>query len=337
MRTHPFPRRPLVAAAAATAAAAAASPRALLAQGAGGGGAWAPSRPLRLVVPFAPGGSADQTARMLAEPMAAALGQPVVVENRPGGGATLGAQLVARAAPDGLTLLYGTPGPQIINPHLMRSLPYDPERDFAPVVGVKRAPNLLCMHPSVAARSVPELIALAKARPDSLAFSSSGVGSSSHLAGEMLKHMAGIEILHVPFRGTGPAVTELLSGNVQMAIDTLSVLLPHARGGALRALAVSTPRRSPLVPELPAIAETLPGFDAAPFNYLAAPAGTPPAAVARLNAVVNAILADPEFRRRMAELGEEPAGGTPEELAETIRAESARWRAVIQSAGIRAE
>ena len=184
---------------------------------------------------------------------------------------------------------------------------------------------------------MPELIALAKAQPGRLAFASSGVGSSSHLAGEMLKHMAGVEMVHVPYRGTGPATTELLSGNVQVAIDTLSVLLPHARSGALRALAVSTPQRSPLVPELPAIAETLPGFDAAPFNYLAAPAGTPPAAVARLNAVVNAILADPDFRRRMAEMGEEPVGGTPEELAATIRAESARWKAVITSAGIKAE
>lgn len=298
---------------------------------------WAPTRPIRFVVPFPAGGGTDVAARILGERLQEALGQPVVVENRPGGGATLGAQLVARAAPDGLTLLYGTPGPQIINPHLMRSLPYDPERDFAPVVGVKRAPNLLCLHPSVAARSVPELIALARAEPGRLAFSSAGIGSSSHLAGEMLKHMAGIEMLHVPFRGTGPAITELLAGHVQVAIDTLSVLLPHARSGGVRALAVSTPQRSPLVPELPAIAETLPGFDAAPFNYLAAPAATPPAAIARLNAVVNAILADPEFRRRMTELGEEPAGGTPEALAATIRAESARWQTVITAAGIRAE
>jgi tripartite-type tricarboxylate transporter receptor subunit TctC len=332
LATTPSRRRHLLAALAGVAAVPVGF-RAALAQGA----AWVPTRPLRLIVPFAAGGSADQTARMLAEPLAVALGQPVVVENRPGGGATLGAQLVARSAADGLTLLYGTPGPQIINPHLMRNLPYDPERDFAPVVGVKRAPNLLCVHPSVAARSVPELIALAKAQPGRLAFASSGVGSSSHLAGEMLKHSVGVDLVHVPYRGTGPATTELLSGNVQVAIDTLSVLLPHARSGALRALAVSTPQRSPLVPELPAIAETLPGFDAAPFNYIAVAAGTPTAIVARLNAAVNAILAEPSFRRRMEELGEEPAGGTPEELAETIRAESARWKAVILSAGIKAE
>ncbi len=301
------------------------------------GTAWVPTRPLRLVVPFAAGGSADQTARMLAEPMAAALGQTVVVENRPGGGATLGAQLVARAAPDGLTLLYGTPGPQIINPHLMRSLPYDPERDFAPVVGVKRAPNLLCVHPSVAARSVPELVALAKAQPGRLAFASSGVGSSSHLAGEMLKHMAGVDMVHVPYRGTGPATTELLSGNVQVAIDTLSVLLPHARNGALRALAVSTPQRSPLVPELPAVAETLPGFDAAPFNYIAAPGGTPAPIVARLNEAIVGILNNPAYRARMEALGEEATPSSPEELAATIVAESARWKQVIEAAGIRAE
>ena len=294
-------------------------------------------RTIRLIVPFAAGGSADQTARMLAEPVGAALGQTIVVENRPGGGATLGAQMVARAAPDGLTLLYGTPGPQIINPHLMRSLPYDPVADFAPVVSVKRAPNLLCLHPSVPATNVTELIALARARPGALAFASSGVGASSHLAGEMFKFLAGVDLLHVPYRGTGPATTELIAGNVQMAIDTLSILLPHAREGRLRALGVSTPARSPLVPAIPAIAETLPGFDASPFNYIAAPGGTPAATITRLNAGFNQVLRDPVFRARMEALGEEPMSGTPEELAAIIAAESARWRDVIRAANIRAE
>jgi tripartite-type tricarboxylate transporter receptor subunit TctC len=261
----------------------------------------------------------------------------MVVENRPGGGATLGAQMVARATPDGLTLLYGTPGPQIINPHLMRNLPYDPVADFAPVVSVKRAPNLLCVHPSVPAQSVAELIALARARPGTLAFATSGVGASSHLAGEMFKFLAGVDLLHVPYRGTGPATTELIAGNVQIAIDTLSILLPHARDGRLRALGVSTPTRSPLVPEIPAIAETLPGFDASPFNYITAPAGTPPATIARLNAGFNQVLRDPVFRARMEALGEEPMSGTPEELAAIIAAESARWRDVIRAANIRAE
>ncbi|GGJ26059.1 Bug family tripartite tricarboxylate transporter substrate binding protein [Neoroseomonas lacus] len=296
-----------------------------------------PNRPLRLVVPFAAGGSADASARMLAEPMGAALGQPVVVDNRPGGGATIGAQAVARATPDGHTLLYGTPGPQIINPHLMRSLPYDPVADFAPVSGFKRAPNLLAIHPSLPAQDVAGLIALAKAQPGRLTFASSGIGSSSHLAGELLKFMAQIDITHVPYRGTGPATTDLIAGTVSMALDTMSILLPAARAGSLRALAVTTPQRSEQAPDLPAIAETLPGFDAAPFNYIAAPGGTPAPVIARLNSVIVTILNDPAYRARMVALGEEPTPSTPEELAATIAAESARWKQVINSAGIHLE
>jgi len=296
-----------------------------------------PSRPLRLVVPFAAGGSADASARMLAEPLGAALGQPVVVDNRPGGGATIGAQAVARAAPDGLTLLYGTPGPQIINPWLMRSVPYDPVRDFAPVSGYKRAPNLMAIHPSLPAQNLAELISLARAQPGRLSFASSGIGSSSHLAGELLKFMAQIDITHVPYRGTGPALTDLLGGTVSMALDTLSILLPPARAGNLRALGVTTPQRSALAPDLPALAETLPGFDAAPFNYIATTAGTPAPAIARLNAAIVTILNDPAYRARMEALGEEATPSTPEELAATIAAESARWKQVIEAAGIRAE
>ncbi len=296
-----------------------------------------PTRPIRLICPFAAGGSADASARQLAEPLSAVLGQPVVVENRPGGGATLGAQMVARAAPDGHTLLYGTPGPQIVNPHLMRSVPYDPVRDFAPVSGYKRAPNLLAVHPSIPARNVAELVALAKARPGTLTFASSGVGSSSHLAGEMLKFLGGVDITHVPYRGTGPAMTDLLAGTVSMALDTLSILLPPSRAGSLRALGVTTPQRSRLVPELPALAETLPGFDAAPFNYIAATGGTPAPIVARLNQAIVGILNDPAYRARMEALGEEATPSSPEELAATIAAESARWKQVIEAAGIRVE
>jgi tripartite-type tricarboxylate transporter receptor subunit TctC len=296
-----------------------------------------PNRPIRLVCPFAAGGSADASARQLAAPLGAALGQPVVVENRPGGGATLGAQVVARAAPDGHTLLYGTPGPQIINPHLMRSVPYDPVRDFAPVSGYKRAPNLLAIHPSVPAANLTELIALAKARSGTLTFASAGVGASSHLAGEMLKFLAGIDITHVPYRGTGPATTDLIAGTVSMALDTMSILLPPARNGQLRAIGVTTPQRSRLAPDLPALAETLPGFDAAPFNYIAATGGTPAPVVARLNAAIVAILNEPAYRARMEALGEEATPSSPEELAATIAAESERWQRVIQAAGIRVE
>ncbi|WP_137176786.1 tripartite tricarboxylate transporter substrate binding protein [Roseomonas sp. AR75] len=296
-----------------------------------------PSRPIRLICPFAAGGSADASARMLAEPLGAALGQPVVVENRPGGGATIGAQAVARATPDGHTLLYGTPGPQIINPWLMRSVPYDPVKDFAPVSGYKRAPNLLAVHPSIPANNLAELIALAKARPGTLTYASSGVGASSHLAGEMLKFMAQIDITHVPYRGTGPALTDLLGGTVSMALDTLSILLPPSRAGNLRALGVTTPQRSALAPELPALAETLPGFDAAPFNYIVATGGTPAPVIAKLNQAIVGILNDPTYKARMLALGEEPTPSTPEELAATLAAESARWKRVIEAAGIRVE
>jgi tripartite-type tricarboxylate transporter receptor subunit TctC len=296
-----------------------------------------PNRPIRLVCPFAAGGSADASARQLAEPLAGALGVPVVVENRPGGGATIGAQVVARATPDGHTLLYGTPGPQIVNPWLMRSVPYDPVKDFAPVTGYKRAPNLLAVHPSIPARTLAELIALAKARPGTLTFASSDVGSSSHLAGEMLKFLGGVDITHVPYRGTGPAMTDLLAGNVSMALDTLSIILPPSRAGQLRALGVTTPQRSRLAPELPALAEALPGFDAAPFNYIATTGGTPAPVVARLNQAIVGILNDAAYRARMESLGEEATPSTPDELAATIAAESARWKQVIEAAGIRAE
>ena len=296
-----------------------------------------PSRPIRMVVPFAPGGAADQIGRLLAEPLAARLGQPVVVENRPGAGATLGADAVARSPADGYTILYGTPGPQIINPSLMKSLPYDPVAGFAPIVSLVRAPNLLVVHPSLPARSVPELIALAKARPGQLTFGSSGIGASSHLAGEMLKHMAGLDITHVPFRGSGPSVQELLAGRISFVIDTLSLFSGHVKAGTLRALAVSTPNRSSLMPELPTIAETLPGFDASAFNYFAAPAGTPAAVIARLNRETNAVLAEEGFRRRLAAIGLEGIGGSPEDCARTIASERERWRAVIQAANIRPE
>ena len=296
-----------------------------------------PARPLWLVVPFAPGGASDLLARLLAERLAPLLGQPVVVDNRPGAGATVGANAVARAAADGYTLLYGTPGPQIVNPTLMPSLPYDAEKDFSPVVSLIRAPNILVVHPSVPARSVAELIALAKAQPGRLSFGSSGIGASSHLAGEMLKHMAGIDITHVPFRGSGPALQELLAGNISMTLDTLTLVLGHVGNGALRPLAVTTPQRAAVMPDLPALAETLPGFNASALNYLTAPAGTPPAIIARLNGLVNGLLQDTAFRQRLVEQGFEPTGGTPEALAQQITAEAAQWRQVIRAANIRVE
>jgi tripartite-type tricarboxylate transporter receptor subunit TctC len=309
---------------------------ALLAAGKARAEDW-PTRPIRIVVPFAPGGASDLLARLLAERLAPALGQPVIVENRPGAGATIGADAVAKARPDGTTFLYGTPGPQIVNPYLMRSLPYDADRDFTPIVSLVRAPNLLVVNPALPVRSVADLIALAKAKPGELTFGSSGIGASSHLAGEMLKLKAGIEVTHVPFRGSGPAIQELIAGRISFLVDTLLLYTEHRASGVLRAVAVASARPSALMPDLPTIAETIPGFDSFAFNYLAGPAGLPEAVVSRLNRETNRILADDAFRRRLTELGLEPIGGTPADTAATIREEAGRAREVILAANIRAE
>jgi len=296
-----------------------------------------PSRPIRFIVPFAPGGGADVIARSLSDRLAQSLGQPVLVENKPGAGATVGADLVAKSAPDGYTLLYGTPGPQIINPYLMKKLPYDPVNDFAPISRLVVVPNLLVVHPSVPAKTVQELIALAKAKPNTINFGSAGIGATSHLSGELFKSAAGIQIVHVPYKGTGAALQDLLAGNIQMAIDSIPVYLPYLKSGSLRALAVSTPTRSPVLPDLPTIADTLPGFDASAMNYVAARAGTPRPIVDRLNREFNALLALPEVRDRLLGMGATPMGSTPEELELVIRTESAKWKKVIEISGAKAE
>ena len=296
-----------------------------------------PSRPIRFIVPFAPGGGADVIARTLSDRLGQSLGQPVLVENKPGAGATVGADLVAKSAPDGYTLLYGTPGPQIINPYLMKKLPYDPVHDFAPISRLVVVPNLLVVHPSVPAKTVQELIDLAKAKPNTINFGSAGIGATSHLSGELFKSAAGIQIVHVPYKGTGAALQDLLAGNIQMAIDSVPAYLPHLKSGALRALAVSTLMRSPVLPDLPTIADTLPGFDASAMNYVAARAGTPRPIVDRLNRELNALLALPEVRDRLLAMGATPLGSTPEELDVAIRTESAKWQKVIERSGAKAE
>jgi tripartite-type tricarboxylate transporter receptor subunit TctC len=290
---------------------------------------WAPSRPVRIVVPLAPGGTADTIARLVADPLGAQLGQPVIVENRPGGTNTVGAVQVARAPADGHTLLYAPPPVQILNPLMIRSMPYDALADFAPVIALMRAPKLLVVRPDFPARDVAEFIAVARARPGGVTYASSGIGSSAHLAGALLAQMAGIEMLHVPYRGTAPGVQDLMAGRVDMTLDTAAALLPLVREGRLRALAVSTRDPAEAAPGLPPIARTLPGFHDASFNYLLAPARTPPEAIAALNAAMNRVLADPTVRARYAALGAEPVGGTPEALAAMVREEIERWRGVI--------
>lgn len=296
-----------------------------------------PTRPIRLIVPFAPGGAADTVARIVASPLGERLGKIVLVDNRPGGGATVGADLVAKALPDGYTLLYSTPGPQIINPYLMKKLPYDPAKDFAPITRIGVIPSVLVVSASVPVKSVKELIAFAKVQPGKINFASAGIGASSHLSGELFKTMAGIDIVHVPYRGTGPALQDLLAGNAQMAIDSLSVYLPHIKSGGLRVLAIATTERSPLLPDVPPIADTLKGFSGSPMNYISARAGTPPAIIERLNSEINAVLKMPEVRERLVGLGITAQGSTPEELDAEIKREQVKWKKVIEISGAKAE
>ena len=296
-----------------------------------------PSRPIHFIVPFAAGGGSDVVARTLSQRLAQQLGQPVVVENKPGAGATLGANLVANSAADGYTILYGTPGPQIINPYLMKKLPYDPASAFAPITRLVVIPNILVVSPDVPAKTVRELIALAKARPGKINFGSAGIGTTSHLSGELFKVAAGIDIVHVPYKGTGAALQDLLAGNIQMVIDSIPAYLPYIKSGALRALAVSTPERSPVLPDLPPIADTLPGFDASAMNYITARAGTPRPIIDRLNREINLALKAPDIRDRLLALGASPADSTPEELDRVIRSESAKWKKVIEISGAKAE
>lgn len=293
--------------------------------------------PVRLVVPFAPGGGSDLVARAIATPLAAQLGRTVVVENKPGGGATMGADLVAKSAPDGLTLLYATPGPQITNRFLMPKLPYDPDADLTPVSTVAVVPNVLVVHPDVPARSVAELIAYAKAHPGKLNFASAGLGASSHLAGELFKQSAGIDVVHVPYKGTGAALADLLSGQVQMAIDSIVVYQGHIASGKLRALGVATAAPAPQLPGVPTIAATLPGFDAAPMNYIAVRGGTPADVVARLNAAINTVVNDAALQAQMQQRGVVIGGSSVDALQRQLKAETVKWQAVIQRSGARVE
>ncbi|MDZ5456814.1 Bug family tripartite tricarboxylate transporter substrate binding protein [Azohydromonas lata] len=300
------------------------------------GESW-PTKPIRLVVPFAAGGGADLVARAISGPLAKRLGQPIIVDNRAGGGGTTGADAVAKAPADGYTLLYTTPGPQITNPYLMAKLPYDPVADLIPVARVAVVPNVLVVNKDLPVKSVKELIQYARAHPGKLNFASAGIGSSSHLAGELFKARAGIDIVHVPYRGTGPALQDLLAGNVSMAIDSIAVYRALIESGALKALGVATPERSPVLPNVPAVAEELAGFDGAPVNYISVRSGTPRAVIERLNREVNAVLDSAEVRSSLQASGVVPKGSTPQEMAAQVKSEAAKWKHVIQLSGARVE
>ena len=300
-----------------------------------------PVKPIRLIVPYAPGGGTDITARMVAQPLAEKLGQPVVIDHKPGAGTMLGTELAAKAPADGYTLLLAA-APHVINPALfkqaVKQIKYDALRDFTPVTMAIAFPYVITIHPSLPPQSIRELIAYAKANPGKLTYGSSGIGSTNHLAGELFSRMAGIELTHVPYKGGGPALSDALGGHVAMLFGTVLETLPQVRNGKLRGLAVSSGTRAAIAPEIPAVAESgLPGYDVSGWYAFLAPAGTPRPIVAKLNEEITRILATPAVRERMLSLGAEPRPTTPERSLEFISAELARWDKLIKAARISAE
>lgn len=298
-----------------------------------------PHKPLRIIVPFTPGGSADVLARAIGTEIGRTLNQPVVIENVPGAGGSLGGERAAKAAADGYTLFMGHVGTLAVNPALYPRLPYDPLRSFAPVAWVARVPNLLVVHPSVPAQSLKELVALARSRPGQLAYGSGGNGSAAHTTMEYLKLQTGTSFLHIPYRGTAPSVNDLLANQVQVLFTGVPALLAHVKAGRMRALAVSSPKRLALLPEVPTVAESgIPGtrnFEADQWYGLVAPAGTPTEIVALLNQHVNRALTSEEVRTRLAAEGAEATPASPAAFGQLIAAEIPRWAKVVKSASIR--
>ncbi len=296
-----------------------------------------PSRPIRMIVAYPPGGGTDQVGRVMADQLSQTLGQNVVVDNRGGATGNIGTELAARAVPDGYTLLMGNVAPNAVNVSLFKKLGFDPVRDFAPVSLVAVTPNILVTNPSIPVKTVKELIAYAKAKPGALNFPSAGVGSSSHLAGEMLKSMTGISMVHIPFKGGGPALVAVIAGEVQIMFATMPAAMPHVKSGKVKPVAVTTTKRSQAMPDLPTIAESgVKGYEASTWYGLLAPARTPQAIVTRLHGDTVKILAGPT-RQRLEVQGFEPEGGTPAEFTAYIKSEIIKWAKVIKDAGIPAE
>jgi len=297
-----------------------------------------PIKPIRFVVPYAPGGNTDILARLLGQKLSEAWGQQVIIDNRPGAAGTVGAELVARAPADGYTLIMGSFGNIIVANSLYKNLKYDPFRDFASIALVSLPPGILVENPAVPAQNVRELIAYAKSNPGRLNYGSPGSGAWNHLFFELFNASAGISIVHVPYKGIAPAVVDLLGGQVQLAISAFPTALPHIRSGKLRALAVTSAKRSGLMTDVPTVAESgLAGYEAAGWFGVLAPAGTPPAVVAKLNAEINRILELPEVKASLASDGAEPAGGTPMRMTESARAASAKWSKLIRELNLRTE
>jgi tripartite-type tricarboxylate transporter receptor subunit TctC len=296
-----------------------------------------PNKAIRLVVPFPPGGATDAAARLVAVKMSEHWGQPVLVDNRAGAGGNVGSDLVAKSPADGYTLVMGVTGSHAINTSLYSRMPYDPVTDFVAISQVAVVPNVLVVHPSVPAKNLAELMALAKKEPGKLNYASLGNGTAAHLGMEMLKSEAGVDITHVPYKGSAPAVSDLLGGQVQMMVDGLPSALPHVKAGKLRAIALTSLRRSPSLPDLPTISETYPGFYADAWSGLFAPKGTPQPVVDKLSAEVQRILKLPDVREKLAALGAEPVGSTQAEFAAHVKKEIDKWAKVVKTSGAKVD
>ena len=297
-----------------------------------------PAKPVRLIIPFPPAGGTDVLGRIIAPAFAEALGQPLLIDNRAGANGNVGTELVARAAPDGYTLLLNGGGTLAVNPGLYAKLPFDSIRDFAPVSLVALQPSVLVVHPSVPVKSVADLVALARARPGQLNFASSGSGSLAHLSAEVFKTMAGVDLVHVPYKGAGPALADVIGGQVQLVFASSPSVMPHVRSGKLRALGVTTPRRVRATPDVPTIAEAgVPGFEVTGWYGLLAPAGTQTAVITRLNADLRKVLAIADVEDRLVAQGLEVAPSTPREFADFIKTEIARYARVVKAAGIKVD
>ena len=297
-----------------------------------------PVKPIRMISPYAPGGGSDTLARTIGPKLVEAWGQPVVVENRPGAAASIGTEAAAKATPDGYTLLVTPSAALTINPHIYPRLRYDPIRDFAPITVATNSPYLLVVHPGVPASSLKELLAHARAKPGQLSYSSSGNGSSTHLAGVLFSQLAGVQLLHVPYKGAAPAIVDLLGGQIHMRFSSVVPVLPHVRSGKLRAIGISSAKRYAPLPDVPTIAESgLPGFTVESFYAILAPARTPRAIVVKLNSEIVRILKSEDMKARMAAEGAEVIASTPEELAQWIRDDLARWAKPVKDSGARAE
>ena len=307
-----------------------------------GGSAFAqsyPNRPIKLMLPFPPGGPTDGAARLIGERLSAALGQPIVIENRAGGaGGTIGAKAVATADPDGYTLLLSAPGPLVTAPAIYRNAGYDPAKDFAPVASLFSSPQILVVHASVPAKTMRELIDYAKANPGKVSYASPGFGTQPHLLGEMIRLTTGVDIIHVPFRGSAPAMTDLLAGQVQMFFDTTTFLLPHLESGKVRALAVGDTTRSPQLPDVPTTGESgYPAIQGTFWTGVVAPAGTPKQVIDKLNSAINAIVLSKDMEDVLVKLSAKPKVGSPADFAAFMTAEVKKWANVIERAGIKGE